>query len=77
MIPVLAHQGGWDEILLPAIVVLGLLWYSRARRRRERSDAADEGTSEGGTTAACRYCGAALPEDASRCPACGFRVPGG
>ncbi len=70
MIPVLAHQGGWDELLLPALVVGGLLWASRVRRRREAS-----GTrTESGT---CSYCGAAVPEDAVRCPSCGFRLTAG
>jgi hypothetical protein len=70
MNPVLAHQGGWDEIILPALVVLGLLWFSRMRRRREPPETADAGT-----TTICRYCGTALPEDARRCAVCGFRVP--
>jgi hypothetical protein len=31
---VLAHQGGWDEILLvagPVLVVVGLLWLAKSR----------------------------------------------
>jgi hypothetical protein len=34
----LAHQGGWDEVLLiggPILVIIGLLWL--AKRRVERS----------------------------------------
>jgi hypothetical protein len=41
---VLAHQGGWDEILLvlgPMALVAGLLWLARRRLvRAERSEAA-------------------------------------
>jgi MYXO-CTERM domain-containing protein len=74
MIPVLAHQGGWDEILLPALVVLGLLWASRRRQRREAAGAPTEERQGLGT---CAYCGAPLPEDAPRCPSCGFRVTTG
>jgi MYXO-CTERM domain-containing protein len=73
MIPVLAHQGGWDEILLPALVVLGLLWASRRRQRREAAAAAPEEPR----IATCAYCGARLTEDARRCPSCGFRVTSG
>jgi hypothetical protein len=39
----LAHQGGWDEILLvagPIIVIVGLL--ALAKRRIERSPAVDD-----------------------------------
>lgn len=47
---VLAHQGGWDEILLvaaPAVVIVGLLALAkrradRALAEREREAAADE-----------------------------------
>jgi hypothetical protein len=71
---VLAHQGGWDEILLPIIAVLALLWVTRLRRRRvepARPPATQDGDPPSTT---CTYCGAAIPEDAPRCPSCGFRV---
>ena len=43
----IAHQGGWDEILLvagPIAVVAGLLWL--ARRRVTRAEAARPDPSE-------------------------------
>lgn len=73
MIPLLAHQGGWDEILLTAGLVLLLLGFSRLRRRaaanrtpptRPRPPSADD---------VCAYCGASLERDAVRCSSCGFR----
>ena len=46
MTAVLAHQGGWDEILLvvaPMAIVGGLLWV--AKRRVDRAAAARVGDS--------------------------------
>ncbi len=40
---VLAHQGGWDEIifvLLPMVVLAGLLWLAKRRAERESEDEA-------------------------------------
>ncbi|MGI9051904.1 MAG: hypothetical protein ACR2HQ_04530 [Ilumatobacteraceae bacterium] len=37
-IPLLAHQGGWDEILLvagPIVVIVGVLLLARRRLRRK------------------------------------------
>jgi cyanate permease len=37
----LAHQGGWDEILLvvgPMAVIAGLLWLAKTRAERARSE---------------------------------------
>jgi cyanate permease len=37
---VLAHQGGWDEVLLvlgPMVLVAGLVWLARRRAIREES----------------------------------------
>ena len=45
-IPLLAHQGGWDEILLvlaPIAVVGALLWVARRRVARRSVDADDVG----------------------------------
>jgi cyanate permease len=45
-IPLLAHQGGWDEILLvlaPIAVVGALLWVARRRVTRDSVDADDVG----------------------------------
>lgn len=46
---VLAHQGGWDEILLvltPIALFAGLLWLANARAnkqlRQRRADAAED-----------------------------------
>jgi hypothetical protein len=38
---VLAHQGGWDEILLvagPIAVIVALLWLAKRRLDRQRHD---------------------------------------
>jgi hypothetical protein len=48
---VLAHQGGWDEILLvvvPIAVVLGLLALARRRVTRDETAAADPSSSPDG-----------------------------
>ena len=65
----LAHQGGWDEMLLAAGLVLAMLGVSRFRRRstRTRRPATPDD--------ACEYCGAALDPGEDRCPSCGFRKP--
>ena len=65
----LAHQGGWDEMLLAAGLVLAMLGVSRFRRgltRTRRPAQPDD---------ACEYCGAALTPGEERCPSCGFRKP--
>jgi hypothetical protein len=48
---IVAHQGGWDEILLvvaPMLLVVGLLWVAKRRVDRaavsRRSDSLDPGT---------------------------------
>lgn len=70
MKPLLAHQGGWDEMLLSAVLVLGMLAFSRLRRRREAAAPRDEQPD------ICAYCGAPLGSGVLRCPACGFKVIG-
>ena len=65
----LAHQGGWDEMLLAAGLVLGMLGISRFRRRSTRKP---PGALPDGI---CEYCGAALDPADERCPSCGFRKP--
>lgn len=68
----LAHQGGWDEILLTVGLVLGMLGLSRWRRRpRPPSDQTPTPTLEANV---CAYCGTSLTPDDVRCPACGFRT---
>jgi len=37
--PVLAHQGGWDEVLYVAIPALVLLYALRKAEKRARADA--------------------------------------
>ena len=69
----LAHQGGWDEILLTVGLVLGMLGLSRWRRRTGTpSDPAS--TPEANV---CAYCDASLTPDDVRCPSCGFRTRAG
>jgi cyanate permease len=44
MAPVLAHEGGWDEILFvlaPIAVFAVLLWITSRRAQREQIDDAD------------------------------------
>lgn len=39
--PVLAHQGGWDEMLMlasPILVFLAVRWVARRRERREERE---------------------------------------
>jgi hypothetical protein len=72
----LAHQGGWDELLLPLLIVALVLVVPAMRRRRR---AGDDGSAEETPGAApepgtCPYCGASVPRADERCPACGFRV---
>lgn len=41
MIAVIAHQGGWDEILLvlgPILIIVGLLRLAKHRVTRQRRD---------------------------------------
>ena len=45
-IPLLAHQGGWDEIVLvlaPIAIVAALLWVARRRVTRASAEADDVG----------------------------------
>jgi hypothetical protein len=70
--PLLAHQGGWDEMLLTAVLVLGMLGMSRWRRRSGRTRDESSPTSD---APVCAYCGGPLTPTDSRCPSCGFRTP--
>ena len=43
LIPIVAHQGGWDEVLMfavPIILAIAVVWYfeQRARRDAKRED---------------------------------------
>jgi hypothetical protein len=70
--PLLAHQGGWDEILLTAALVLGMLGVSRYRRRSGRAPHVTSPTAT--DRFVCGYCGASLAPTDVRCPSCGFRT---
>lgn len=51
MAPILAHQGGWDEILLvltPLLLVGGLLWIANRRVDRQL-DGAGPAATDGGS----------------------------
>jgi predicted amidophosphoribosyltransferase len=67
----LAHQGGWDELLLPFAVLL-VVFGAPALLRRRRATLSD--TSGGGM---CAYCGAELRAGDRRCERCGFRAVSG
>ncbi len=71
----LAHQGGWDEILLPALFVLALIAIPAIRdRRRRRAGATEPRAARSGQASGCPYCDAPLQPGQSRCPRCGFRT---
>lgn len=61
----IAHAGGWDELLIAVgavlVVVVPRMISERRRRRREQTEA----------PGACLNCDAELPAEAERCPACG------
>lgn len=67
----IAHQGGWDELLIVGIPVLLYLAYSSSRARRERRAGRAPGPGP------CLYCGTMLGSEATRCPMCGFRAKRG
>jgi hypothetical protein len=69
----LAHQGGWDEILLTSGLVLGMLGVSRLRRRHAPPPAASQ-PPRAPATDRCAYCGAEREPDDVRCASCGFRT---
>lgn len=50
MVDVLAHQGGWDEILLvvgPILVIFGLLWVaSRRAAALDEAEHASDGVGD-------------------------------
>lgn len=66
----LAHQGGWDDLLLPALLVLALIAYPMLRDRRRK-----QGARRTGPTRECPYCDGPICPDDRRCPRCGFQTP--
>jgi hypothetical protein len=64
----LAHQGGWDEMLYMGGAVVVLSVYLSVRHRRPPDE-------QGPPTSPhdCRYCGRGIPLGETRCPACGFK----
>jgi hypothetical protein len=70
----IAHQGGWDELLLPALVVALVLAVPMIRRRRRAAGPTRPEPRVERDPDACAYCGAAVHEADQRCPACGFRL---
>ena len=76
MIRMLGHQGGWDELLLPALVVALVLAVPAIRRRRraEGHEPEEEDPAAGRTPGTCAFCGAQVAPADERCAACGFRV---
>jgi hypothetical protein len=61
---VLAHAGGWDELLIAVGAVLLFVLFRSTRAPREDQPA----------TGPCLYCGRQLGPDVERCPECGFRA---
>jgi hypothetical protein len=66
-----AHQGGWDELLIIAgaglVILVAVLPRIREERRRE-ARAAEPASGP------CAYCDAMIEAELRRCPACGFRA---
>ena len=61
----IAHAGGFDEIILGVGVVLLFLMYRSSRAERSANEP-EEGP--------CLYCGHQLGAGVDRCPECGFRA---
>jgi uncharacterized paraquat-inducible protein A len=67
---VIAHAGGWDELLV--LLALGLLVFVIMRRAGKKAppEQDDPGTAD----RPCQYCGRTLQPEDTRCPRCGFKV---
>jgi predicted amidophosphoribosyltransferase len=64
---VIAHAGGWDEMLITLIVLAVVFALAgRSKRRTARSTGVEAGP--------CPFCGAELDRTSDRCPQCGFRT---
>ncbi|MGH2572077.1 MAG: hypothetical protein ACRDGU_01060 [Actinomycetota bacterium] len=66
----IAHAGGWDELLV--LLALGLLVFFVMRRAGKKAPPEQE--DPGAADRACQYCGQALQQEDARCPRCGFKV---
>ncbi|HXF37502.1 MAG TPA: hypothetical protein VNO17_10030 [Actinomycetota bacterium] len=64
----LAHAGGWDELIMAAAAVLAMVGWQGLRRRPGTDPA---GRRDRGP---CAYCGRTLQPGDRRCPGCGFRA---
>jgi hypothetical protein len=71
-VAVMAHAGGWDEILI-LVAILAFLGYGLLRKRPEDESDEEAGRGRPGPTT-CAYCDARVPPGEARCPTCGFRV---
>ena len=60
----IAHAGGWDELLIAGGALLLFFLYRSTRAPRE--DQPEMGP--------CLYCGRQLDRGVERCPECGFRA---
>lgn len=60
----IAHAGGWDELLIAGGAILLFLLFRSTRAPRETQP----------ETGPCLYCGRQLGPDVERCPECGFRA---
>jgi hypothetical protein len=72
MAPVIAHAGGWDEILIPVAILAYLGYWLLRKRPGEESGA--EAAEDVRAPSPCAYCDAEVPAGQGRCPSCGFRV---
>jgi hypothetical protein len=73
MTAVVAHAGGWDEILIP-VAILAYLGYWLIRKRPGEESDEERKRSRPESSTSCAYCDARVPAGDDRCPTCGFRV---
>lgn len=67
----IAHAGGWDELLITVALVIGaFLLLGRGKRREEAETEGGEAKGAG----PCMYCGRTLESEDEVCPTCGFRA---
>jgi hypothetical protein len=69
---VIAHAGGWDELLV--LLATGLLVFAVMRRAGRRGPAGED--ELGPEEPICQYCGQTLGPEETRCPSCGLKVRG-